>query len=230
MSEFSDYNFTHYHEEQGYKYGIFFQSMINIFITNDIISPYAQHKTVRLYNESMKKAIRENTITELQEKLFEQIKQEKFENHIRKSNLHYSFGEEIQMLLLFGFGLVMIKALHLAVDKVTGKVLADYFDYEETTKAYLTVFMNLAMNFGISKRIKTDKRNSFSINNIKNFKTKLDVTQFGRICEDLEIELKCNSNYLFKPNTERENGTFKRRLKAELRHEGVINIDKWLYK
>ena len=129
--------------------------MINIFITNDIISPYAQHKTVRLYNESMKKAIRENTITEPQEKLFEQIKQEKFENHIRKSNLHYSFGEEIQMLLLFGFGLVMIKALHLAVDKVTGKVLADYFDYEETTKAYLTVFMNLAMNFGISKRIKT---------------------------------------------------------------------------
>ena len=85
-------------------------------------------------------------------------------------------------------------------------------------------------NQSVSKRIKTDKRNSFSINNIKNFKTKLDVTQFGRICEDLEIELKCNSNYLFKPNTERENGTFKRRLKAELRHEGVINIDKWLYK
>ena len=55
----------------------------------------------------------------------------------------------------------MIKALHLAVDKVTCKVLADYFDYEETTKAYLTVFMNLAMNFGISKRIKTDKRTHF---------------------------------------------------------------------
>ena len=29
----------------------------------------------------------------------------------------------------------------------------------------------------------------------------------------------------FKPNAERENGTFKRRLKAELRHEGIINID-----
>lgn len=41
----------------------------------------------------------------------------------------------------------------------------------------------------------------------------------------MEIALKCNSNPLFKPNAERENGTFKRRLKAELRHEGITSID-----
>lgn len=226
MSEFSDYSFTHYYEEQGYKYGISFQSMVNIFITNDIISPYAQHKTVRLYNENMKNAIRENTITETQEKLFEQRKQEEIEKHIRKSNLHYSFGEEIQMDAAFWIWFGSDEtALHLAVDKATSKVLAGYFDYEETTQAYLIILMNMIINFGIPKRIKTDKRNSFSINNAKSSKTKLNVTQFGRICEDLEIELKCNSNPLFKPNAERENGTFKRRLKAELRHEGIINID-----
>lgn len=226
MSEFSDYSFTHYYEEQGYKYGISFQSMVNIFITNDIISPYAQHKTVRLYNENMKNAIRENTITETQEKLFEQRKQEEIERHIRKSNLHYSFGEEVQMDAAFWIWFGSDEtALHLAVDKATSKVLAGYFDYEETTQAYLIILMNMIINFGIPKRIKTDKRNSFSINNAKSSKTKLNVTQFGRICEDLEIELKCNSNPLFKPNAERENGTFKRRLKAELRHEGIINID-----
>ena len=226
MSEFSDYSFTHYYEEQCYKYGISFQSMVNIFMTNDIISPYAQHKTVRLYNESMKNAIRENTITKTQEKLFEQRKQEEFEKHIRKSNLHYSFGEEIQMDAAFWIWFGNDEtALHLAVDKATGKVLAGYFDYEETTQAYLIILMNMIVNFGIPKRIKTDKRNSFSINNARSSKTKLNVTQFGRICEDLEIELKCNSNPLFKPNAERENGTFKRRLKAELRHEGIINID-----
>ncbi len=33
-------------------------------LANEIISPYAQHKTVRLYNENMKNAIREKKITE----------------------------------------------------------------------------------------------------------------------------------------------------------------------
>ena len=39
--------------------------MINIFKANDIVSPYAQHKTFKfkLYNENMKNAIRVNTIS-----------------------------------------------------------------------------------------------------------------------------------------------------------------------
>lgn len=226
LTEFSDYNFTHFYEEQGYKYGISFSAMITIFTNNDIISPYAQHKTIKLYNENMKNAIRDKTITEPQEKLFEQRKQEEFEKHIRKSTLHYSFGEEVQMDAAFWiwFG-TEETALHLAVDKATKKVLSGYFDYEETTSAYLIVLMNVIINFGMPQRIKTDKRNSFSINNARSSKSKLNVTQFGRICEDLEIELLCNSNPLFKPNAERENGTFKRRLKAELRHNGITKID-----
>ncbi len=66
LTNFVDYSFTHFYEEQGYKYGISLQSIINIFITNEIISPYAQHKTVKLYNETMRNAIREKTITESQ--------------------------------------------------------------------------------------------------------------------------------------------------------------------
>ena len=226
LTEFSDYNFTHFYEEQGYKYGISFSAMITIFTNNDIISPYAQHKTIKLYNENMKNAIRDKTITEPQEKLFEQRKQEEFEKHIRKSTLHYSFGEEVQMDAAFWiwFG-TEETALHLAVDKATKKVLSGYFDYEETTSAYLIVLMNVIINFGMHQRIKTDKRNSFSINNARSSKSKLNVTQFGRICENLEIELLCNSNPLFKPNAERENGTFKRRLKAELRHNDITTID-----
>ena len=227
LTNFYDYGFTHFYEEQGYKYGISFSTMITIFTSNDIISPYAQHKTVKLYNENMKKAIRDNSITESQEKLFEQRKQEEFEKHIRKSTLNYSFGEEVQMdaafWVLFG---TEETALHLSVDKATKKVLSGYFDYEETTSAYIVTLMNMIINFGIPKEIKTDKRNSFSINNAKSSKSKLNVTQFGRICEDLGIELECSSNPLFKPNAERENGTFKRRLKAELRHKGITTLEK----
>ena len=226
INDFSDYGFTHFYEEQGYKYGISFSTMITIFATNEIISPYAQHKTVRLYNENMKKAIREKSITIEQEKLFEQRKQEEFEKHIRKSSLHYSFGQEVQMDAAFWiwFG-TEETALHLSVDKATGKVLSGWFDYEETTHAYLIVLMFMILNNGLPQLIRTDKRNSFSINNAKSTKTKLNLTQFGRICEDLEITLKCNSNPLFKPNAERENGTFKRRLKAELRHENITTIE-----
>lgn len=226
LTNYSDYGFTHFYEEQGYKYGISFSAMITIFINNDVISPFAQHKTVRLYNENMKKAIREKTITESESKLYEQRKQEQFEKHIRKSSLHYSFGQEIQMDAAFWiwFG-EEESALHLSVDKATGKVLSGWFDYEETTLAYLTVLILMILNYGIPRLIRTDKRNSFSINNAKSTKSKLNLTQFGRICEDLEIILKSNSNPLFKPNAERENGTFKRRLKAELRHEGITTID-----
>ena len=226
LNNYSDYGFTHFYEEQGYKYGISFPTMINIFTANEIISPFAQHKTVKLYNENMKNAIREKTITESQEKLYEQRKQEEFEKHIRKSTLHYSFGQEVQMDAAFWiwFGKEET-ALHLAVDKATKKVLSGYFDYEETTKAYFIVLMNMIINFGIPEKIKTDKRNSFSINNAKSYKSKLNVTQFKRICEELEINLLCNSNPLFKPNVERENGTFKRRLKAELHHEGITTIE-----
>lgn len=226
LTNYYDYGFTHFYEEQGRKYGISFSYMVEKFGTNYIISPYAQHRTVKLYNENMKKAIRDNSITESQEKLFEQRKQEEFEKHIRKSSLHYSFGEEVQMDAAFWvwFG-TEETALHLVVDKATKKVLAGYFDYEETTNAYLVVLMNMIINFGIPKIIKTDRRNSFSINNAKSSKSKLNITQFGRICEDLEIELLCNSNPLFKPNAERENGTFKRRLKAELRHNGITTIE-----
>ena len=226
LTNYYDYGFTHFYEEQGRKYGISFSYMVEKFGTNYIISPYAQHRTVKLYNENMKKAIRDNSITESQEKLFEQRKQEEFEKHIRKSSLHYSFGEEVQMDAAFWvwFG-TEETALHLSVDKATKKVLSGYFDYEETTNAYLVVLMNMIIKFGIPKKIKTDKRNSFSINNAKSSKSKLNVTQFGRICEDLGIELSCSSNPLFKPNAERENGTFKRRLKAELRHKGITTIE-----
>lgn len=222
LTEYSDYGFTHFYEEQGYKYGISFSAMLNIFVANEIISPYAQHKTFKLYNENMKNAIKEEIITESQKSLFEQRKKEELEKHIRKSTLHYSFGQEVQMDAAFWiwFG-DEESALHLAVDKATKKVLYGWFDYEETTKSYMIILFNIIIIYGIPYKIRTDKRSSFSINNARSSKSKINVTQFKRICDDLEIDLSCSSNPLYKPNAERENGTFKRRLKAELRHEGI---------
>ena len=51
------------------------------------------------------------------------------------------------------------------------------------------------------------------------------MTQFGRICEELNIVLETTSIATAKANVERENGTFKNRLIAELRHLGITTID-----
>ena len=120
LINFYDYGFTHFYEEQGYRYGISFSTMVTTFTNNDIISPYAQHKTTKLYNENMKNAIRNKTITDIQQKLYTQRKEEEFERHIRKSTLHYSFGQEVQLDAAFWiwFG-EEESALHLAVDKAT---------------------------------------------------------------------------------------------------------------
>ena len=57
LSDYYYFGFSHFYEEYGYKYAISLQSMINIFNSNDIISPYAQHKTVKLYNRLVAKLI-----------------------------------------------------------------------------------------------------------------------------------------------------------------------------
>jgi hypothetical protein len=226
INEYADYNFTHFYEEQGMKFGISFSAMNTIFQNNEIISPLAQHKTVKVYNERMKNAIKEQTISAEQKQVFEQRQKEEIEKHIRRSTLHYSFGEEVQMDAAFWIWFSNIEtALHLAVDKATKKVLYGWFSKEETTESYMILLMNIILLYGLPQKIKTDKRSSFSVNNARSSKSKLNVTQFKRICEDLDIHLVCNSNPLFKPNVERENGTFKGRLKAELNHNHITTME-----
>ena len=111
-------------------------------------------------------------------------------------------------------------ALHLAVDKGTKKVLFGWFEYEEITRGYFVLLYNIIINYGIPHKIKADNRNSFS-----NGKNKVDTTQFGSICSELGINLVTTSVATSKSNVERENGTFKNRLIAELRHEGITDID-----
>ena len=221
ITEYFDYNFTHFYEEIQDKYSISYKTLDNILTEADIISPEAQHKTVKLYNANMKKSIREKHITPEQLKLYKIRQEEERQKHIRRSSLLYNFGQEVQMDAAFAIWYGdEARALHLAVDKATKKVLYGWFDVQETTRAYFIMLMNLILNYGIPKKIKTDKRGTFSINNVKT-KSNLNTTQFGRICKELGINLKSSSDPLFKPNVERENKTFKGRLIAELRHEKI---------
>lgn len=228
LDEYYDYNFVAFFEELNEnkkykdKYGISYSSLYNAFLNDDIISPIAHKGTVKLYNEKMKKAI--DSKEEMQEQkieLFESriIAVEKA--HVRRSSNMYGFGEEVQMdaCVKIWFGGIA-SFLHLAVDKGTKKVLFGWFEYEEITRGYFVLLYNVIINYGIPKRIKTDNRTTFS-----NQENKVDTTQFGAICNVLNIELITTSVATSKPNVERENKTFKDRLIAELRHENITDID-----
>lgn len=222
ITEYFDYNFTHFYEEIREKYRLSYKTIDNILTKADIISPEAQHKTIKSYNANMKKAIRKKQIEPKQLKLYKIRQEEQQNKHIRRSSSLYNFGQEVQMDAAFALWYGnKARALHLAVDKATKKVLYGWFDTQETTRGYYIMLMNIIIKYGIPKKIKTDKRGTFSTNNVK-IQSKLNTTQFGRICKELEIILKSSSDPLFKPNVERENKTFKGRLIAELRHENIV--------
>jgi len=222
VTEYFDYNFTHFYEEIQKKYNLSYKTVDNILTEADIISPEAQHKTMKLYNANMKKAIRQKEATEEQINIYEKRQETEKQKHIRRSSLLYNYGQEIQMDATFTIWYGdKIRALHLAVDKATKRVLYGWFDVQETTKAYFIMLMNIVLKYGIPQKIKTDRRGTFSVNNVRT-KSNLNTTQFGRICKELEIQLSSSSNPLFKPNVERENKTFKGRLISELRHENII--------
>ena len=222
LKEYYDYNFTAFYDEISEKYDISYDVMLKAFKKDDIISPLSTKKTIKLYNENINKTIKENKI-ENQEKieLYKSRIIEAEKTHIRRSSNLYAFGQEIQMDACFKlwFGEIT-SALHLAVDKGTKKVLFGWLEYEEITRGYFVLLYNIIINYGIPLKIKTDNRNSFS-----NGKNKVDTTQFGSICNELGISLVTTSKATSKSNVERENGTFKNRLIAELRHERITDID-----
>ena len=224
-----DFNFVHFYEEHVFgKYNISYDVMLKRFTEDDIISPLAHKKTVKLYKEKMNEVIKEDKsdIKEEKVELFKSRIIEAEKAHPRRSSNLYLFGQEVQMdacnKMWFG-GIPSF--LHLAVDIATKKVLFGWFEYEEITRGYFVVLFNLIINYGIPAKIKADNRSTFSANNAKEKEKKVFMTQFGKVCERLNIVLYTTSISTEKANVERESKTFKDRLIAELRYQGITDID-----
>lgn len=229
LEKHHDFNFEHFYEDYVYgKYDISYDAMLKRFTQDDIISPLAHKKTMQLYKEKMKTLIKEDSFNKSEEKieLFKSRIIEAEKAHPRKSNNLYVFGQEVQMdacqKMWFG-GIPSF--LHLAVDKATKKVLFGWFEYEEITRGYYVVLFHIIINYGIPAKIKADNRSSFSANNTKGKEKKTFMTQFGKVCERLNITLYTTSVATAKANVERENKTFKDRLIAELRYMNITDID-----
>ena len=166
-----DFNFEHFYEEHVFgKFDISYDVMLKRFTKDDIISPLAHKKTIKLYKDKMNEVIKEDdsNIKEEKVELFKSRIIEAEKAHPRRSSNLYAFGQEVQMdacnKMWFG-GIPSF--LHLAVDKATKKVLFGWFEYEEITRGYYVLLFNIIINYGIPQKIKADNRSTFSANNAK---------------------------------------------------------------
>lgn len=224
IENFTDYNFIHYLEESNYNDKISYSSLYRTFKTNDICSPEAHKVTLKNHLKKMESLIKDDKATDEQILLYNEILEKEEIKRFRRSSKNFKHGEQVQMDGTFGIWFSDIETcLHLSVDKGTKKVTSGEFDYQETTKAYVNLLFETITTYGIPKLIKTDRRTCFD------YKNKYDILgsniQFYEICKDLRISLNSNSNPLHKPNVERENRTFKGRLKNELRHNNIKTIE-----
>ena len=222
LKNFYDFNFEQFYEKIFGKYDISYDAMLKRFTKDGILSPLAHKKTLKEYKEAMKEVIA-NKDDFIQEEKIELYKSRiiAFEKaHTRRASNLYVFGQEVQMDACekFWFGDV-VSYLHLAVDKATKKVLFGWFEFEEITRGYYVLLFHIIINYGIPAKIKADNRSTFSANNAKLKEQKNFLTQFGKTCERLNITLETTSIATAKAHVERENGTFKNRLIAELRYE-----------
>lgn len=228
LKDFYDFNFEQFYERIFDKYNISYDAMLKRFTSDGILSPLAHKKTLKNYKETMKEAIA-NKDEEIQQEKIELYKSRiiSFEKaHTRRSSNLFVFGQEVQMdaceKIWFGG---IVSYLHLAVDRATKKVLFGWFEFEEITRGYYVLLFHIIINYGIPAKIKADNRSTFSANNAKAKERKNFLTQFGKTCERLNITLETTSIATAKAHVERENGTFKNRLIAELRYEGITTID-----
>lgn len=229
LKDFYDFNFEQFYEKKIFgNYDISYDTLLKRFTKDGILSPLAHKNTLKVYKETMKEIIsnKEEGIPEETIELYKSRIVAYEKAHTRRSSNLFVFGQEIQMDACekFWFGGI-VSYLHLAVDKATKKVLFGWFEFEEITRGYYVLLFHIIINYGIPAKIKADNRSTFSANNAKEKDKKNFLTQFGKTCERLNITLETTSIATAKAHVERENGTFKNRLIAELRYEGITTID-----
>ena len=100
LEKFDYFNFVHFYEDYVFgKYDISYDVMLKKFTEDDVISPLAHKKTIKLYKEKINEVIKEDNSDVKEEKveLFKSRIIEAKKAHPRKSNNLYVFGQEVQM-------------------------------------------------------------------------------------------------------------------------------------
>jgi len=113
--------------------------------------------------------------------------------------------------------------LIVLIDDATGRTYGKFFK-AETTKAYMVTVWEYIELYGLPLAFYPDKFSVFRINRPGCLKKEL-ITQFGRACKELDIELICANSPQAKGRVERVNQTLQDRLVKEMRLAGISSIE-----
>jgi hypothetical protein len=109
------------------------------------------------------------------------------------------------------------------IDDATGHTDGKFFK-SETTRAYMITVWEYIIKYGRPIAFYPDKHGIFRINKPGCLRKEL-ITQFGRVCKELDIELICANSPQAKGRVERMNQTLQDRLVKEMRLAGINNIE-----
>jgi hypothetical protein len=115
-------------------------------------------------------------------------------------------------------------ALITFVDDATGQTYGKFFE-SETTRAYMVTARAYFQKYGRPLAFYSDKHSIFRIN-VPGCLKKEKITQFGRACKELDIQIICANSAPAKGRVERNHQTQQDRLVKELRLAGISTIDK----
>ena len=197
----------------------------NILRDNYILSPRA-HKVTRKRLEKQLIHLKQTAKTKKELNKIQANIVANEDAHPRQPRCIY-FGEEIQIdackHLWFGNSKT---TLHLAIDDATGRIVAAFFDKEETLKGYYNLTHQILNQYGIPYKFKADRRTVFEYKRKGTISDEDDTfTQFAYACQQLGVSLEVSSVPEFKSRVERAFGTLQHRLTVELRLANISTIN-----
>ena len=196
-----------------------------LLLSADILSPKAKRTTRHALHKRLSAQSRNTTAPTQQRAVESKILSVK-QSHSRRSRSAY-FGEMIQMdaSLHPWFGSEKSQ-LHIAIDDATGRILAAWFDRQETLHAYYQLLYQILTTEGIPYLFFTDNRTVFTYKKKKSPSEKEDVsTQFSYACKQLGIEIRTSSIAQAKGRVERAFQTLQSRLPIELRLANITDME-----
>ena len=125
---------------------------------------------------------------------------------------HDWFGNEIKF------------SLHLAIDDATGEILAGYFMKEECLEGYCYLLMLIIKEYGLPISLYSDKHT------ILKGIIEGNLTTFGKIVDDLGIEMIFANTAQAKGKVERANLTIQNRLIVDIKRNNIktyAELNKW---
>ncbi|WP_342275032.1 ISNCY family transposase [Spiroplasma endosymbiont of Cantharis lateralis] len=226
--KYHDYNLVHFKESlEEYEYlKVSYTYLRDLLFKNEVYSPYMHRSTRKELIRQLRQKSLENKLTNKEQEFFKD-KIISLEECRPMQNRKEYFGERIQTDACSHNWVTNEKwSLHAFIDDSTGKVLAGYFDYQETLFGYYTATKQMFLNYGTPEEILTDKRTVFYYKTKEKESTETDSNiQYAFTCQQLGIKLTSTSCAQTKGKIERLWGSFQKRLPQELRQFNIKTIE-----